>query len=44
MSQPHNLSEALNFALKQDWWIFVLIILIPFEKWFKKKFDKKGSL
>ena len=50
MNQIHNLSEALNFALKQDWWIFVLVIVIPivyaylmkkFEQWLKKKFKKK---
>ena len=29
MGQPNNLSEALNFALKQDWWIFILVIVIP---------------
>jgi len=49
MNQPHNLTEALYFALKQNWWVPIAVIVIPltfaylfkkFEVWLEKKFNK----
>ena len=45
MNQPHNLTQSLYFALKQNWWVIILVIIIPigyaclmkkFEKWAEK--------
>lgn len=49
MNQPHNLSEAIDFAIAQDWWVIILVVVVPitiavllkkFEKWVWKKDGK----
>jgi hypothetical protein len=48
--QLNSLSKAIDFAIKQDWWIIVLVVVVPitfavllkkFEKWVKKKIKRK---
>jgi hypothetical protein len=29
MNQPHNLSEAIDFAIAKDWWIIILVVVVP---------------
>jgi len=47
--QPHNLSEAVVYAIEQNWWVIILVVVIPigytilmrkFEKWAYKKIKK----
>ena len=53
MNNPKNLTEAVSDAISQNWWVIVLVIVIPigyailmrkFEKWAERKiknFKKK---
>jgi len=44
--QPQNLSDAIFYAIAQDWWVIILVVVIPlgyavlmrkFEKWAERK-------
>ena len=46
MNTPNNLTDAVLYATIQNWWIIILVIIIPigysilmkkFEKWLKTK-------
>ncbi len=46
MNDPKNLTEAVSNAISQNWWVIVLVIVIPigyavlmkkFEKWAEGK-------
>jgi len=29
MNEPKNLTEAVLYAIEKDWWVIVLVIVIP---------------
>jgi hypothetical protein len=46
MNQPHNSSEAIDFAIAQNWLVIILVVVVPivyailmkkFETWAEKK-------
>ena len=46
MNDPKNLTEAIFYAIAQNWWVIILVVVIPlgyavlmrkFEKWTEKK-------
>ena len=41
MTEPKNLTEAVLYAIEKDWWVIVLVVVIPITfAILMKKFEK----